>query len=633
MPLFSAPSLGSRFTQLVIAAGFLTICAWLFVSSFGVPQQLRIPSLDLDLDHPPATVAEKPPPTHATRPGEHPIDELIGRADVELTRLLQKETHTLKDAAEQYRQRRGRQPPPGFDRWFAFARNHSAVVVEEFFDRIYDDLNPFWGVEAKQMREQANTFEHYIKVRNGVVTVRKEDEERDWMGLWRDMVASIIEDGGWVPDVDMPINVMDESRMVAESEEIDEYMAKERKSRKIVPAKDLKQSLHGLDDLDKHPPEKFDPQFRGEGPYWPLAVVGCPEESPARHAFIDSDFTMPPPLEPGYPQHSYKGYVQNWTLAKSPCENAHLQGLHGTFVEPISIGNTKQFFPLFGGSKLQMNNEILLPPAMYWTKDPFYSGGEGHGGPWNEKHDKMIWRGSATGGRNRKENWTRFQRHRFISMVNATNVRMAENGEKPRNFILPQQGNYDLQSFTSASSNGSLGDWIETWSDVAPVFLSCFPHEGSAHCSYTDHYYTVKKGMKMSEQYNYKYLPDIDGNSFSGRYRGFLGSTSMPIKATIYHEWHDSRLVPWKHFVPMDNTFMDIYGLMEYFIGNEMVGLAGHDNVAERIATDGKEWAEKVLRREDMEIYVFRLLLEYARLCDDAREVLGWAEGGNSTGS
>jgi hypothetical protein len=65
---------------------------------------------------------------------------------------------------------------------------------------------------------------------------------------------------------------------------------------------------------------------------------------------------------------------------------------------------------------------------------------------------------------------------------------------------------------------------------------------------------------------------------------------------------------------------------MEYFIGNEVVGLAGHDDIAEKIATEGKVWTEKVLRREDMQIYVMRLLLEYARLCDDDRDVLGWAE-------
>lgn len=629
MPLFSAPSLGSRFTQLVIAAGVLTICAWLFVSSFGVPEHLHIPSLDLTSS---PEVHSKPPPTHSIRPGEHPIDELIGRADVELARLLQKEAHTLDDATKQYQERRGRQPPPGFDRWYAFARNHSAVIVEEFFDRVYDDLNPFWGVSAKQMRDQAKAFEHVISVRGGEVTHRT-DHEREWMKLWKDMVASIVKAGGWLPDVDMPINVMDESRMVVESEEIDANMAKEREGRKIVPAKDLKQSFHGLDELDQNPPEGFDPQFRGEGPYWPLAVVGCPPDSPARKTFIETDFSTPPPLTPGYPAHSHHGYVQNWTMAKSACDNPNYQGLHGTFVEPISIGNTKKFFPLFGGSKLSMNNEILLPPAMYWTEDAFYSGGEGHGGDWKDKKDGLIWRGSATGGRNRKENWTRFQRHRFISMVNATSVREAENGNKPPNFILPNKGDYNLESYGSTSSNGSFADWIDTWSDAATVYLQCFPDSG-AHCWYTDHYFEVKKGKPMSEQYSYKYLPDIDGNSFSGRYRGFLGSTSLPIKATIYDEWHDSRLVPWKHFVPMDNTFADIYGIMEYFIGNEKVGLAGHDEVAEKIASEGKTWTERVLRKEDMQIYVFRLLLEYARLSDDSRDVLGWAESGlNVTGN
>jgi hypothetical protein len=38
----------------------------------------------------------------------------------------------------------------------------------------------------------------------------------------------------------------------------------------------------------------------------------------------------------------------------------------------------------------------------------------------------------------------------------------------------------------------------------------------------------------------------------------------------------------------------------------------------------GKGWAEKVLRKEDMQIYMLRLLLEYARLCDDNRNTLGY---------
>ena len=49
-----------------------------------------------------------------------------------------------------------------------------------------------------------------------------------------------------------------------------------------------------------------------------------------------------------------------------------------------------------------------------------------------------------------------------------------------------------------------------------------------------------------------------------------------------------------------------------------------HDKEGERIATAGREWAGQVLRKEDMEIYFFRLLLEWGRLTDDRRDGIGF---------
>ncbi|TKA24326.1 hypothetical protein B0A50_06796 [Salinomyces thailandicus] len=618
MPLLSAPALKGRFAQFSISAILLLAAFWFILPSLDA-LPLALPSLHFSSQshsHPTKTTGLPPKPNH-------PIDHLITRANEEVEGLLAKEATTLSAAAAAYRQRRGRQPPPHFDAWFAFAQNHSALIVEDFWDQIYHDLRPFWGVPARQIREQANDYVHRISVRNGNTTQRTDIERREWMDLWQDMVQSVAQ---WLPDVDLAINEMDESRVVVPWEDIDACMATERASRKLVPEAELKTEFGDLKALDQTPPANFDPGFDGAGPYWPLAVVGCPPESLARSAYIETDFTTPPPISSDHPKGSYEGYVQNWTLAKSPCDNAHLQGLHGTFVEPISISTTKKLFPLFGGSKLPMNNEILLPPAMYWTTNPFYSGGNEHGQPWEEKKDGLIWRGAASGGRNKEENWRRFQRHRFVSMINATSVKLAETGkQKPQNFVLPSNASYDLATHNS-SKPGALSDWISTWSDAAFVHLLCFPPANP--CPYTDPYFSVAKPMQMKDQYAYKYLPDIDGNSFSGRYRGFLGSTSLPIKATIYDEWHDSRLVPWKHFVPMTNEFADIYGIMEYFLGNAEMGLGGHEDAAKGIAMEGKLWAERVLRREDMQVYVFRLLLEYARLCDDERERMGWREDG-----
>ncbi|PMD29110.1 glycosyltransferase family 90 protein, partial [Hyaloscypha variabilis F] len=50
----------------------------------------------------------------------------------------------------------------------------------------------------------------------------------------------------------------------------------------------------------------------------------------------------------------------------------------------------------------------------------------------------------------------------------------------------------------------------------------------------------------------------------------------------------------------------------------------GHDREGERIAEDGRQWAGRVLRKEDMEVYMFRLLLECGRIVDDRRQELGF---------
>ncbi|CAK3840860.1 Hypothetical predicted protein [Lecanosticta acicola] len=90
-------------------------------------------------------------------------------------------------------------------------------------------------------------------------------------------------------------------------------------------------------------------------------------------------------------------------------------------------------------------------------------------------------------------------------------------------------------------------------------------------------------------------------------------SSSVPVKATIFSEWHDSRLVPWKHFVPIQNHFEDIWGVLDYFLPGCLLDpghdtssstgkqdCAGHDGVAERIGLDGSQWAQQTLRKDDM---------------------------------
>lgn len=124
---------------------------------------------------------------------------------------------------------------------------------------------------------------------------------------------------------------------------------------------------------------------------------------------------------------------------------------------------------------------------------------------------------------------------------------------------------------------------------------------------------------EQNEAWKYKYLLDIDGNAFSGRFYAFLKSKSLVYKLAVFREWHEEWLKPWVHYVPLSLRGDEWVEAVRWFAGEP----SGKQE-AEHIAMQGREWANKVLRNEDLEVWFFRLLLEYARVIDDDREIIGY---------
>ncbi|KAL5601485.1 hypothetical protein BROUX41_002538 [Berkeleyomyces rouxiae] len=607
------PQIAVRFlTRYLVAAGLILL---LFKYLLNVPQVTDDSTLYFPNTPESESVAKITVPLAPT--DKHPIDRLVRLAEERFNGLLATKTTSLESASAAYRRRRGRHPPPGFDEWHAFAVKHDAIIVEDFFDQIYRDLEPFWGIPAAKIRKDADDYEMRISVRNHKAT---SGSDWFWTQIWLNLTSSI-ED--MLPDMDLALNSMDEPRIVVPSETIDEYMAKAAQSKMMVSAADA------ITHFDPLPPPRTQDgpamTWETEGSYWDIARRGCPTNSLSRYS-LD-------PIVPYQPvkvsmhlakPHMENGFVSNYSLMTDFCHQPDLQSLEGIFLKPLSVSSTKSLIPLFGGSKLSVNNEILLPAPMYWNEEERFMGSGGASIAWEEKLSKVSWRGVATGGQAQKTNWHGFQRHRFVSMNNATSVAAAELGDRQMNFVLPDY-EYNLQAMEPSKVTGEvkgLSKWLTQWSDVGFVDLPCFPSETEGQCSYLDPHYERVPGKTLAEQFKYKFMPDIDGNSFSGRYLGFLRSTSLPIKSALWREWHDDRLVAWKHFVPMDNRFGEYYSIMEYFVGagNKIA----HDDVAKKIALDGQEWARRVLRKEDMQIYVLRLLLEYARVSSDNRDMMGY---------
>ncbi|KAI1347870.1 capsular associated protein [Xylaria sp. FL0043] len=559
-----------------------------------------------------------PSPPEPSPTSNHTISRLTQDAQIRFKQLLGKRSVSLEQAASRYRERRGRHPPPGFGAWFAAAQESDAIIVEDFFDRIYHDINPFWALEPATLRRMVKDEEHYIRVRDGKAWFVSDHLElrQPWVQRWTELVQEMMPH---LPDLDMVLNVMDETRVLVPWEEIAKYVAEEQRQRTVFhPSEAVTEYTKYQDEPAENDEPAIKVQWVGgeEHQYWDHYRVTCAPGTPGRNVSSLEKLDRPPTFPAQSLPFTVDGFIQNFTASADPCLQPHLRGMHGTFIESVSMSTTHSLFPIFGGCKLPGNNEILIPAGMILDSYDLFSGGDSHGGEWATKRDSLVWRGVASGGRHKEDNWWGFQRLRFAQMMNGTAVSLLEAGQDVApTFELPALEEHQTQ----AQKNSSLGQWVSSFSDVAFVAFECFPKQEDGRCYYLDPYMELRESIHMKDQYEHKFLPDIDGNSYSGRFRAFMRSTSLVLKSTIYAEWHDDRLIPWVHFVPFDNTFVDIYAILEYY-------LDGHDGEAYRIAEDGRDWAEKVMRREDMRLYVWRLLLEYARVMDPSREKLAFVE-------
>jgi hypothetical protein len=107
------------------------------------------------------------------------------------------------------------------------------VMVEEFWDQIYHDLGPFWGLPPSTMRKEAWDYEIAINIRNHNASA---GSQWFWTQIWLNLTQTI---ESYLPDVDIALNAMDEPRIVVPWEEIDKYMEAERATRSIPPASEV----------------------------------------------------------------------------------------------------------------------------------------------------------------------------------------------------------------------------------------------------------------------------------------------------------------------------------------------------------------------------------------------------------
>jgi hypothetical protein len=559
----------------------------------------------------------------------HPITALISSARSISSNWEKQATKSMSiaEAVEEYQSRYGIPPPPHFDKWWDYAIARKSIIKDDF-GQIHEDLLPFWGIKPSEIRnltahmlERPWTKVGGLRISNGTTALGPHiPPTHQWMVEGAaDMINKFVE---WLPDMDLAFNINDESRVTVPWKVMEDLKKHAKLSRQTLNRTKTLRSFStnrewaGLF-MEPEPPYPSDfpsPHFKEaslSSSFMDYGVIGCPPDSPSqKQTWWNKNSFCHDCAKP----HSIGPILANWTLSGSLCHQPDLANFHGFHLSPSPFKPTKKPFPIFSQSKIPTFNDIVFPSP--WNYEDKVTHNVSHDMPYSEKDRTVFWRGATSEGFAIRGTWQGMQRQRFVHLVNYTAP------DSTVNLLLPNKGNgmgYNQQATTISQ--------ITSVTNISVSFVGEPKRCYGPDCDLEMEEFTFGDSVDFQDHWKYKFLFDLDGAGFSGRFLPFLESRSLVFRVAGFRQWFDERLVAWRHFVPVDGRLHGVWHLIAYFGGTER-GLRGdgkgHDREGEKIAEEGRDWAARVLRKEDMEVYMFRLLLEWARIVDDRREELGF---------
>jgi hypothetical protein len=580
---------------------FLLATIWLFGPS--IPRSRPPNPIDESLPLP--SYPSSSPGRPATIP--HPIRKLIASAREEFTATASRQSRTLKEAVKEYRRRYKIPPPPHFDKWYDFAVANKVQLIDEY-DAIHQLLLPFWGLSPRAIRKRlgdalgADDFLIGVFIRGGKVAKMERGPE------WRQdalsgMMKKFVQ---YLPDMDLAVNLHDEPRVIVPHDDLARLLQTAQKDtmRKATANKSPRNgwSARPKDVNDGHiVPFNITPFNDNTHQFtWAISKLSCPLDTPART--LDFHGERVPDRLAAYAVDEL-GFIYNRTAFTDICLSPSLEESVGSFNKPNSFNVAHDLIPIFAPSKISSFQDILYPSPWYWADKVFLN--ETRDPPWDSKIEKLYWRGTTTSGYSANGAWHRQQRQRFIQKIS-----------KP--------GSLNTLEYSNRNNTPSPGWHVkkvqqQDYTDLFDVHFTFVGQCSEMDCETQRQYFDLRNDTDFQEVWENKYLLDIDGNAFSGRFYTFLQSKSLTFKQALFREWHDESLMPWAHYVPLSIKGDEHLEALRWFHADEE-GRAQ----ARVIAEDSSQWARRALRHVDMEAWFFRLLLEYGRVVDDGREGIGF---------
>ncbi|GFG00871.1 beta-1,2-xylosyltransferase 1 [Aspergillus udagawae] len=492
--------------------------------------------------------------TSVIQSSTHPIDLFIQDAKANFQALLERQSNSYTAACEEYRRRYGIEPPPGFENWYNFAKAHESVVIDDF-DIIYDRISPFWSISGIEVTEAIDRLQHTPNSDVWVCTFSAEEARTSCNHPHRSVDRNI---QGFLNAV-----LTDLRGLLPDVKFLVNHLDEPRVL--LPPSSERSRSLH-MTNYSKRP-------------VWDTLVKSCPSQGSkeADRATVGA-FGLP--------------FLTDRRSTIDLCSHPEYRGSHGLLLSPTSFPLIEGLVPILSTGSVSTMGDILYPSPAYL--EPEFEYVDAKDISWDSKHNNLYWAGSTTGGFAVNDDWQSFHRQRF--------VKLAQNLGNGHHFYL-REGKGVVNLVKSSFLNSKLFD---------VAFTRIFQCE-TRYCRDQEALFRTKSWADKDEALHSRLVFDIDGNGISGRYYKLLASKSAPLKQTLLREWHDDRLLPWVHYIPVSQSMEELPEMVMYFTSE-----AGQKRARE-IAENGREWFSKAFRKEDLTIYMYRVLLELARLQDPKR--------------
>jgi hypothetical protein len=442
------------------------------------------------------------------------------------------------------------------------------LIIDEF-DIINDSLAPFWSLSGAEVKRRL------ADVRDNGPSIQPCESISGQLSdgcryLGPELLRWLDDAGVWslVPELELLVNTLDEPRVLSSGIDgpVDEHAASD---------------------------EMIVWTHRSHSRVWDdiTAVCNFGSDSEAPASKMDGEIHALP----------FGLFVDGISNKLDLCQHPEYSRMHGFWDSPTSLHTTRTAVPILSPAVLSTMGDIPIPAAAYTNE--MYTYNELEDFAWENKTAGVYWAGSTTGIFQGvvDQDWKHHHRQRFVALANGLET-------KKEHTYLARTG-HDGKTAWKAHKSSALKESL-----YSVHFTDVVQYADNATNTAIRAYFAVHAPEPKNEGLKYSLNFDLDGNGHSERFYRLLNSRSLPLKQNFFREWHDERLRPWLHYAPVSLGMEELLEIVRH-LADEEEG----QKVAALIAEEGRRWSRRLLRPVDQAIYLYRLMLESARLQDPGR--------------